>query len=56
MPQGDAETLFVNVLSFLNGIFPGIYDKEKLIAQCYDCVLVIRENFRYPSYYLMCCE
>ena len=41
MPQGDAETLSISVLSSLNSILSGTYDKEKFIAQCYDGVLVM---------------
>ena len=35
IPQDDADTISINVLSCLNSILCGTHDKKKLVAQCY---------------------
>ena len=41
LPKSNAENIYANVISSLNGIFPGVHDKQKLVAQCYDGVSVL---------------
>ena len=36
LPQGNAENIFASIISCLNSIFPGAYNKQKRVAQCYD--------------------
>ena len=36
LPQGNAENISINVISCLNSILPGVHDKQKLVAHCYD--------------------
>ena len=46
LPQGNAENISTNVISCLNSILPGVHDKQKLVAQCYDGASVMSGQHR----------
>ena len=46
IPQDDADTISINVLSCLNSILRGTHDKQKLVAQCYDSASVMSGQHR----------
>ena len=46
LPQGNAENISINVISCLNSILPGVHDKQKLVAQCYDGASVMSGQHR----------
>ena len=46
LPQGNAESISANVISFLNSILPNAHDKQNLVAQCYDGASVMSGQHR----------
>ena len=46
IPQDDADTISINVLSCLNSILCGTHDKQKLVSHCYDGASVMSGQHR----------
>ena len=46
LPQGNAETISINVISCLNSSLPGVHDKQKRVAHCYDSASVMSGQHR----------
>ena len=46
LPQGNAENISANVISYLNSIRPSAHDKQKRVAKCYDGASVMSGQHR----------
>ena len=46
LQQGNAENISTNLISCLDSILPGVHDKQKLVAQCYDGASVMSGQHR----------